>query len=330
MSGILARLGVPLPKISMMVQTILGAGGAISKHAAVELHKLGKQVRLVSRNPKKVNDEDQLVKADLLNRQAVMDAVEGSEVVYLTAGLKYDTKVWNVEWPIVMRNTLDACIKHKAALVFFDNVYTYGIVNGIMTESTPIKPSSEKGAIRTAILNMLYSEMRAGKLKALIARSADFYGPDTANSMTQAMVFDKLAANKTPQWLLGTSFIHSFTYTPDAGRAMVWLGNAPDTFGQVWHLPTDPQSITSVEFIQKSNEQFGTQKKPTILSRWLLKIISFFVPVIRESMEMLYQFDRDYVFDSTKFMARFPTFPMTTYDKGIAEIAHWYKTKPKS
>lgn len=313
-----------------MVQTILGAGGVISKYAALELKKMGKQVRLVSRNPKKINVDDELFKADLLNRQSVMDAVAGSEVVYLMAGLKYDTNTWNAEWPVVMRNTLDACIKHNAALVFFDNVYTYGIVDGLMTESSPVKPSSEKGAIRTAILNMLYSEMRAGKVKALVARSADFYGPNTANSMTQALIFDNLAKNKSPQWLLGLHHIHSFTYTPDAGKATAWLGNAPDAYGQVWHLPTDPQRFTGKQFIELSNQIFQTHKKPTVLSRWMLRLIGFFMPVIRESMEMLYQFDRDYMFDSTKFMARFPEFPLTRYNQGIKEIADSYRSKGKN
>jgi nucleoside-diphosphate-sugar epimerase len=303
-----------------MVHTILGAGGAISRYAAIELNARGKKIRLVSRNPKKVNDNDELIQADLLNKKMVHDAVAGSEVVYLTAGLKYDTKTWSEQWPLVMRNTIDACVAHRAKLVFFDNVYTYGVVDGMMTESSPVKPSSEKGHIRTAILNMLYAEMHSGKIQALIARSADFYGPDTPNSVTQAMVFAPLSKNKTPQWMIGLNYVHSFTYTPDAGKAMVWLGLAEDTYGQVWHLPTDPQKITGAEFMKLANSKFGTNKKPTILSKWMLRLLGVFMPVIRESMEMLYQFERDYIFDSTKFMARFPDFPLTKYESGIDEV----------
>jgi putative NADH-flavin reductase len=106
------------------MQTILGAGGIIANELAKELHKnFTKELRLVGRNPKKVNDSDELFKADLLNAQQTADAVEGSEIVYFTAGLPYNSKIWHDQWPIVMQNVIDACELHKAKLVFFDNVY---------------------------------------------------------------------------------------------------------------------------------------------------------------------------------------------------------------
>ena len=114
-----------------------------------ELHRsYTKDIRLVSRNPKQVNPTDQLFKADLLNRDQVMEAVKGSEVVYLTVGIQYSAKIWAEQWPVIMRNVVDACIAHKAKLVFFDNVYSYGKVDGIMTEETPYNPCSKKGTVR--------------------------------------------------------------------------------------------------------------------------------------------------------------------------------------
>ena len=51
----------------MNMQTILGSGGAIGVELAKALASYTSHIRLVSRHPKKVNDTDELVAADLLN-----------------------------------------------------------------------------------------------------------------------------------------------------------------------------------------------------------------------------------------------------------------------
>jgi len=82
------------------MQTILGAGGAIANELAKALAEFTNQIRLVSRQPKPVNETDQLVVADLTDAQATEQAVKGSEVVYLTVGLPYHTKIWQKHWPV--------------------------------------------------------------------------------------------------------------------------------------------------------------------------------------------------------------------------------------
>ena len=160
------------------MQTILGANGTIGSVLAKELMNYTDKIRLVSRNPKKVNPTDELFPADLSEPGAADQAVAGSEVVYLVVGLDYKLKVWEEKWPKLMRATIDACIKHNARLVFFDNVYMYDMNEiGHMTETSVINPPSRKGAVRKQISEMLLDEVKAGRLMALIARSADFYGP---------------------------------------------------------------------------------------------------------------------------------------------------------
>ena len=89
------------------MNTILGAGGAIANELAKELQKNNQPFRLVSRNPKPMSGAE-LVAADLSNYQQTLDALKGSSVVYLTAGLKYDIRVWRKLWPAIMRNTIEA------------------------------------------------------------------------------------------------------------------------------------------------------------------------------------------------------------------------------
>jgi len=172
------------------MQTILGANGAVSNNLVKALPQYTDKIRLVSRNPKKVHATDELHAADLLNAAQTDAAVAGSEVVYLTAGLPYDIKVWREQWPVLMRNVIDACQKHNAKLVFFSNVYPYGKVNGWMTETTPFNPTSKKGEVRAKIEETLLDEGKRGNIQAQIVRGADFYGPKTPLSFVNVMLFD--------------------------------------------------------------------------------------------------------------------------------------------
>ena len=300
------------------MQTILGANGIISTELAKALPRYTDKIRLVSRNPRKVNETDEVFSADLMNKEQTLAAVAGSEVVYLTVGLQYDISKWREQWPVIMRNVIDACKMHHAKLVFFDNVYMYGKVNGWMTEESPVNPCSKKGEVRAAIADMLMNEVKQGNITALIARSADFYGPNTPMSFVSVMLFDNLSKGKKAQWMLNDSVKHSLTYTPDAGKATALLGNTVSAYNQVWHLPTDKNALTGSEIIALAAKAFNVPPKHATLSRWLLQIVALFNPIVKESIEMLYQSEYDYLFDSGKFDKAF-TFHTTIYAEGIAE-----------
>ena len=308
------------------MQTILGASGTIGKLLATELPLFAKKIRLVSRNPKKVNDSDELFPSDLLQPGAVDRAVEGSKIVYLVVGLEYKAKTWEDQWPELMRNTIEACIKHNAKLVFFDNVYMYDkdFISG-MTEDSPVKPPSRKGAVRKKIAEMLLEAVNSGKLTALIARSADFYGPDNnANFITQ-MVLKNISMGKKPMWFVSPDIKHSFTFTPDAARATALLGNTPDAYGQVWHLPTDNRPVTGRQIINLIASEYEVQPKISALPKWMLFPLGLFIPIMREMPEMMYQYDRTYFFDSLKFTNRFGI-PATPYEEGLKETCRVYRS----
>lgn len=303
------------------MQTILGAGGPVANALARELKNYTSEIRLVSRKPQKVNPEDELVKADLLIPEEVFKAVKGSRVAYLTAGLPYDHKVWQRDWPVIMNNVIQACEKHDAKLVFFDNVYMYD-ENEIphMTEEARIAPSSRKGEVRKEIAANLMQRIKNAKLKALIARSADFYGPDSlGNSVLAETVFKPLAQGKKANWLGNSNKIHSFTYVPDAAKATALLGNSEDAYGQVWHLPTASRPPSGKEWVEMIAEELGVSPNYREVPKWMVKIMGWFMPVMRETVEMMYQYRQDYIFDSSKFEAAFELKP-TPYKDGVREV----------
>jgi nucleoside-diphosphate-sugar epimerase len=298
------------------MKTILGAGGIIGTVLVRELLQAGQRVRLVGRNPMPVPGATEAVSADLSDLDQTCRAVAGSTVVYLLAGLKYDVKVWRELWPPIMNNVIEACKRAGADLIFFDNVYMYGRVSGRMTEETPFNPCSKKGEIRARIASTLLNEIKAGNLRAMIARSADFYGPNARTSVANILVFDKFMKRETAACLVNDSVAHSYTFTPDAAKSLALLAETESAWNQTWHVPTASHPPTGKEFITMAAEEFGVAPKYRVLSRPLIRVAGLFNRDIRESWEMLYQSDSEYLFDSTKFCTAFGLEP-TSYAEGI-------------
>jgi nucleoside-diphosphate-sugar epimerase len=299
------------------MQTILGAGGDIATLLAKELKQFTDKIRLVARNPKQINGDDELFPADLLNADAVMKAVNGSEIAYLTVGLKYDIRIWQQQWPTIMQNVINACIAHRCKLVFFDNVYPYD-KNAIpdMHEDSPINPPSKKGKVRAQLLHMINEAAATKGLQVLIARSADFYGPGAKNAVLNMLVLEHLAKGKMANWQANINKIHSFTYTPDAAKATAILGNTESAYNQVWHLPTSTERLTGKEFIEIAAGVKGRKPSYMVLSPFMLFLFGLFDRTTKEVIEMQYQNNQDYYFNSDKFNKAF-SFTPTSYKEGI-------------
>lgn len=305
-----------------MTHTILGINGQIGQELAKCLHhEFRVPLRVVSRKPSAVNPSDEVVAADLLSPEQTLKAVEGSEVVYLTAGLPMDTQLWIEQWPTLMNNVIAACKTHGAKLVFFDNTYMYPQTDEPQTETTAFSPNGGKGKVRAQIANQLLLEMGNKNIEALICRAPEFYGPGKTQSITNATVIDSLKARKKAKVFLRDDTRRTLIFTPDASRAMALLGNTPDAFGQTWHLPCDDNRPTYKEFIAKAAKALNAPNKYIILRAWQLKLAGKFKPQIRDAAELLPRYQQDNIFVSTKFKQRFPSFKVTTIEEGLNVIA---------
>ncbi len=309
------------------MQTILGAGGAIGIPLAKELKKYTDKIRLVSRNPKKVNETDELFPIDLNDVTQIEKAIAGSEVVYVVIGFEYKLSVWQKMWPPFMQAVINACKKNNAKLVFFDNVYLYD-KSAIphMTETSAIATVSKKGKVRRELHEMIMNEVEKKTLTALIARSADFYGPDNKSSALTLMVVDNFMKGKKAQAFGDINKIHTYTYTPDAAKATAILGNTDDAYNQVWHVPTTKEKLSNLQWIQLIANELKVEPKIQTLPVWFIHILGLFIPVMKEFPEMIYQYEQDYFFDSTKFEKRFNIFATTPKD-GIKILVDSMKTQ---
>ncbi|WP_461451332.1 NAD-dependent epimerase/dehydratase family protein [Mucilaginibacter sp.] len=302
------------------MHTILGAGGPVANALTQELLNHNETIRLASRRPVKITGKKLTwQKTDLLNYNEVLEATKGSTVIYLCAGLVYDAKIWAQQWPVIIQNVINATKAANARLIFFDNVYMYGLVKGPMTEETPYKPVSEKGKIRAKIADHLMAEVKAGNIQASILRAPDFYGTDSQNSTFDMMLLDKYAHKQTAQWVGDPRMLHNYTYIPDCGKAIFLLGQNPQSDNQIWHAPT-AAPITGKEFINLAANIYQVKPKYMRINKFMLWVFGLFNKVVAGVVEMYYQYDHDYNFNSDKFEKAF-NFKPTTYEDGIRHMS---------
>lgn len=303
------------------MQTILGANGQIGEELARELKRnYTADIRIVSRNAKKVNDTDTVFSADLSVREQAIAAVKGSDIAYFTLGLPISSELWEQQFPLITQNVIDACKINGTKLVFFDNTYMYPQDDRVLTEQTPFAPVGRKGKVRRAMAEMVLREMQSGELEAVICRAPEFYGPGKTQSITNTLIFSNIREGKKLKVPLSDGKKRSLIWTPDASRATALIGNTSDAFGQTWHLPVDESYPTYRQFIALAGDVYGKELKHTIVPKFVFKIGSIFNKRVKELQELLPRYEHHNVFDDTKFRERFPEFKVTSYEQGMEQI----------
>jgi nucleoside-diphosphate-sugar epimerase len=309
------------------MQTILGSNGQIGYELAKELYNnYTTDIRLVSRNPKKINPSDQLVSADLLDFEQTKKAIETSEIVYFTVGLPMDSDLWESNFLKITNNVIQACKEAKSKLVFFDNTYMYPKDNTPQDENTKFFPVGRKSVIRSKMAELVVSEMENGYLEAVICRAPEFYGPNKTQSITNTLVLNKIKSNTTATIPVNKATLRTLIWTPDASRAMALIGNTPNAYGQSWHLPCDDPH-TFQDMMHISEKILNKSLKYRVIHLWQFKIAKLFSKEIRELDELLPRYEVDNIFISDKFKKAFPDFNITSFETGIMQVLTEHSSK---
>jgi nucleoside-diphosphate-sugar epimerase len=292
---------------------VLGGAGAVGHAVIDELNRRGIKPVAVERAHPVAGAE--MHAADMLDPNETFDVLRCATHIYLCIGLAYRTDVWVHDWPRIMRNVSVAAEREGARVIFFDNIYCYGPapLHNPITENHEQKPVSKKGQVRKEVADRLMNAHAEGKIRALIARSADFYGPGAKNSLLQHLMLDRMHQGKAPVWPGDPDRPHSFTFVPDAGRAMVELALDEEAYGQVWHLPTDAPPWTPSNIGAELGRLVGG---PKIVTR-PPKILAPLIPALRELGEVGYQFEHPYMFSDEKFRMRYPNFSVMSMRDGL-------------
>jgi nucleoside-diphosphate-sugar epimerase len=303
-------------------QVVLGATGGVGQALVQALAAQGAQVRAVNRGGRAlVPASVEVMAADLTNRESTRAACQGAIVVYHCAGLPYDQ--WATYLPVMLDNVIAAVSATGATLVYTDNIYMYAPTSQPLTEESLQAPISRKGKLRKQLADTILAAHAQGKIRATIGRAPDVYGPGVRISAVGEQFFTAVVAGKRVPWLGKLDVPHALSFVKDFANGLIVLGTHEQALGQVWHIPT-AQALTGRQYIALASEAAGVPAKPLAISGLMLRVLGLTNAVLRESVELLYEFNEPLLFDGSKFSRAFGGIP-TPHQEAMRRTVAWYR-----
>ncbi|MCB1173276.1 MAG: NAD-dependent epimerase/dehydratase family protein [Leptospiraceae bacterium] len=299
---------------------VIGGGGAAALATLKALRRRNLTAISVARH--KGAPDFLFTSADVLDADSLQRATDGATHIYACMGFPYRQKIWSKVWPRAIENLIAVCAQNNSQLIFLDNIYMYGPapLQNPMREDHPQKPISRKGQIRKDVADRLLAAMQTGRINALIARAPDFYGPNVQTSVLNVLIEGSIKAGRPIYWPKKLDHLHSLIYIDDLGEALVELATADQsnpTYGQVWHLPVADKPVSTFAALEAIRDAAGSNLPVKNMPGFLKLLLMALIADFRESAEMMYQYEADYIFASAKFKARFPDFAVTSYVDGF-------------
>jgi len=307
------------------LHVVFGATGAIGGAVVGALVHAGRSVRAVSRGGRAPKGA-QGVAADAADPAEAAAAAVGASVLYHCASPPY-TK-WPELFPPLTRSILGAAESSGAKLVFADNLYAYGPVDGPLREDLPALAHGRKGRVRVEMAAELLGAHRDGRARVAIGRASDYYGPHGTGSTAGETVFGRILAGKKPQWTGRLDQPHTFQFLPDVARGLLVLADHHEADGQVWHLPA-AEPLTAQQFFDMIAGAAGrpVPVHASVASPVLLAVAGAFSPLLREMRETTYQFRAPFVIDSSKFDTAFGRLELTQHRDAVEQTVRWYRSR---
>ena len=302
------------------IHAVVGVG-PVGRAVIDELDRRELPVRAIARRPVAgLPSRVEVVVADITDPEAAGRAMAGASVVYHAASAPYHR--WPDLLPPLMRGVLAGAAATGARIVYADNLYAYGPVEGTLTEGLPSRAMGPNGRVRATLADQLMEAHAAGTVRGTIGRASDYFGPRGRQSTAGERLFVPALAGKSAQVLGNPDLPHTFTYLPDFGRALVTLGTHHEAFGQVWHVPS-AATLSTREFMTLVFEAAGQPPKLRVLPSALLTALALVNPTLRAVREQQYQREGPWIVDHSKFASAFDA-DVTPHREAIAATVAWF------
>jgi nucleoside-diphosphate-sugar epimerase len=298
--------------------------GPVGMSVMDELVQRGpRRVRMVNRSGRAVvPDGVEVAGGDATDEAFAREASEGASVVYFALNPPYNK--WPELFPRLQAGVLEGAASAGAKLIAMENLYMYGPTGGrTLTEDLPHAPNTRKGRVRARMSQELMEAHRSGKVRVAIGRASGSFGPRVLTSAAGEQVFGRAVEGKSAQVAGDPDQPHTYTYVPDIGKGLVILGEREEALGQAWHLPS-PETVTTREFVGMIFEEAGKPARVQTAPKIVLRAMGLFNPGIRETIEMLYEFEEPFVVDDSRFEREFGE-QATPLREAIQRTVRWYR-----
>jgi nucleoside-diphosphate-sugar epimerase len=298
--------------------------GAVGMAVMDELVQRGpRRVRMINRSGRaRVPHGVEVVGGDATDEAFTREASEGASVVYFALNPPYDK--WPELFPRLQAGVLEGAASAGAKLIAMENLYMYGPTDGRpITEDLPYAATTRKGTVRASMSKELMEAHKSGRVRVATGRASDFFGPRALTSAAGEQVFGRAVDGKSAQVAGDPDQPHTYTYAPDIGKGLVILGEREEALGQAWHLPS-PETVTTREFVEMIFEEVGKPARVQAAPKILLRALGLFNPGMRETIEMLYEFEEPFVLDDSRFKQEFGDHA-TLLREAIQRTVRWYR-----
>ncbi|MFE4194884.1 NAD-dependent epimerase/dehydratase family protein [Paenarthrobacter sp. NPDC056912] len=300
---------------------VVTGAGPVGYTVAEQLAEQGHTVRVLTRSGS--GPEHPLIermRVDASDPAQLTQAVTGALAVFhCIHGSAYRAAAWAAELPQAEQVVMDAAAAAGAVVVFPESLYSYSEPDRTMKESSPREASGGKRGIRTALLKA--RQAHAADTVSVVA--GDFFGPRVRMAHAGERMVPLVLAGKGVQVIGSTREPHSFTYVPDLAAAMIAAAQQPELWNTALHAPTGP-AVTQREMADAHAAAAGlSAPKVSAVPGWVLRVAGVFSTDMRELAEMLYQFERPFVMDSSESQRLLGLEPTPLPQAAGATVAWW-------
>lgn len=305
------------------MHVIFGTGplGQAVMRALVEKGETVRMVNRTGKRPQSVPAQVEVRGGDAYEATFTRQAAEGASVVYQCAQPHYWE--WTTQFIPLQEAIMAGAEAAGAKFIVGDNLYMYGEVAGPIREDTPWSATTRKGKTRSEAAQRVLQAHQDGRLQVAIGRGSDFFGPGVLDSVVGERTFLPAVQGKAAEGLGVIDLPHTYTYIDDFGKALVILGERPEALGQAWHVP-NPQTVSTRRFIELIFDALGQPPKINIMTKSKLRLGGLFIPAARETVEMMYEFEKPFVVDHSKFTDAFGDIA-TPLEEAIQRTVAWYQ-----
>jgi nucleoside-diphosphate-sugar epimerase len=311
------------------LHVVLGTG-PLGRSVMEALLRRGRTIWAVNRSGKmaEVPGGVTVARGDVNDGASIAALTRGAAAVYMAAQPEYHE--WPEKFPPMMAAVLDGVAASGAKLVIGENLYMYGDTDGRpMAEELPYAATTRKGKARGQVAQMALDAHRAGKVRVTIGRGSDFFGPWVLGSLFGDRFFYPALAGKAANLTGNVDVPHTTTYIGDFGEALAILGERDEALGRAWHVPNDCPQVTQRQFAEMVFAELGQPVKISVMGKTMMRLGGLFVPAARETVEMMYEFEKPFVADSGAFERAFGMRP-TPLAESIRATVAWFRAHPQA
>lgn len=303
---------------------VLGATGGIGGEIARQLRDAGWTVRALWRaapQAEETKDGISWLRGDAMHRPDVLAAAQGCAVIVHAVNPPGYRRWAELVLPM-LDNTVAAACAQGATIVLPGTVYNYGPdAFPRLTETSPQRPTTRKGAIRVAMEQRLQVATRQGA-RVLVVRAGDFFGPQAAQNWFSQCLVKPGQSVRTVRYPGRAGVGHQWSYLPDVARTVLALLARRSslesfaTFHMAGHWDADGTQMAQA--ISRVVARYtGILPRTAAFPWWLATLASPFVPTLREMREMRYLWQMPLRMDNARLTGLLGAEPHTPLDAAV-------------